>query len=149
LNGQNGSMKIGDITGGRTFKDFEVGFKVYISDSTCCGDADDFSEGHRPADGWSLSIGNDLPDTIGLAEEGAGSGIRICFDTWDSVEVRLQLLTYGMAYRVKLVTETKVHGLEDFLFAKTLVALQVHLTNLSSRIQTLVNWYSCGLTVSG
>ena len=84
LNGQNGSMKIGDITGGRTFKDFEVGFKVYISDSTCCGDADDFSEGHRPADGWSLSIGNDLPDTIGLAEEGAGSGIRICFDTWDS-----------------------------------------------------------------
>ena len=84
LNGQNGSMKIGDITGGRTFKDFEVGFKVYISDSTCCGDEDDFSEGHRPADGWSLSIGNDLPDTIGLAEEGAGSGIRICFDTWDS-----------------------------------------------------------------
>ena len=77
-------MKIGDITGGRTFKDFEVGFKVYISDSTCCGDSDDFSEGHRPADGWSLSIGNDLPDTIGLAEEGAGSGIRICFDTWDS-----------------------------------------------------------------
>ena len=84
LNGQNGSMKIGDITGGRTFKDFEVGFKVYISDSTCCGDGDDFSEGHRPADGWSLSIGNDLPDTIGLAEEGAGSGIRICFDTWES-----------------------------------------------------------------
>ena len=84
LNGQNGSMKIGDITDGRTFKDFEVGFKVYISDSTCCGSEDDFSEEHRPADGWSLSIGNDLPDTIGLAEEGAGSGIRICFDTWDS-----------------------------------------------------------------
>jgi hypothetical protein len=63
LNGQNGSMKIGDITGGRTFKDFEVGFKVYISDSTCCGSEDDFSEEHRPADGWSLSIGNDLPGT--------------------------------------------------------------------------------------
>ena len=84
LNGQNGSMKIGDITEGRTFKDFEVGFKVYISDSTCCGNADDMNAGHRPADGWSLSIGNNLPDTIGLAEEGAGSGIRICFDTWDS-----------------------------------------------------------------
>ena len=32
----------------------------------------------------SISIGNDLPDTIGLAEEGSGSGIRICFDMWDS-----------------------------------------------------------------
>jgi hypothetical protein len=40
--------------------------------------------GHRPADGLSINIGNDLPDTIGLAEEGSGSGIRICFDTWDS-----------------------------------------------------------------
>ncbi|MFP6895575.1 MAG: LamG-like jellyroll fold domain-containing protein, partial [Roseibacillus sp.] len=38
----------------------------------------------RPADGLSINIGNDLPDTIGLAEEGSGSGIRICFDTWDS-----------------------------------------------------------------
>ncbi len=84
VNSQNGSMKIGNITGDEPFKDFEVSFKVYISDSTCCGDGDDTSAGHRPADGWSLSIGNDLPDTIGLAEEGAGSGIRICFDTWDS-----------------------------------------------------------------
>ncbi|RTZ67001.1 MAG: hypothetical protein DSZ35_07105, partial [Verrucomicrobia bacterium] len=84
LNGQNGSMKIQDITDGRTFKEFEVGFRLYISDSTCCGSADDTSPAHRPADGWSLSIGNDLPDTIALPEEGTGSGIRICFDTWDS-----------------------------------------------------------------
>ena len=84
VNGQNGAMKIQDITDGRTFKEFEVGFRLYISDSTCCGDADDTSPAHRPADGWSLSIGNELPDTVGLAEEGTGSGIRICFDTWDS-----------------------------------------------------------------
>ena len=84
LNGQNGSMKIQDITDGRTFKEFEVGFRLYISDSTCCGSEDDTSPAHRPADGWSLSIGNDLPDTIGLPEEGTGDGIRICFDTWDS-----------------------------------------------------------------
>ena len=84
VNSQNGSMKIQDITDGRTFKEFEVGFRLYISDSTCCGDADDTSPAHRPADGWSLSIGNELPDTVGLAEEGTGSGIRICFDTWDS-----------------------------------------------------------------
>ena len=84
VNSQNGSMKIQDITDGRTFKEFEVGFRLYISDSTCCGSADDTSPAHRPADGWSLSIGNELPDTVGLAEEGTGSGIRICFDTWDS-----------------------------------------------------------------
>jgi hypothetical protein len=84
VNSQNGAMKIQDITDGRTFKEFEVGFRLYISDSTCCGDEDDLSPAHRPADGWSLSIGNDLPDTIGLPEEGTGNGIRICFDTWDS-----------------------------------------------------------------
>ena len=53
LNSQNGSMKIGNITGDAPFKDFEVGFKVYISDSTCCGEGDDRNPGHRPADGWS------------------------------------------------------------------------------------------------
>ena len=49
-----------------------------------CGKGDDTSASHRPAEGLSISIGSDLPDTIRLAEEGAGEGIRICFDTWDS-----------------------------------------------------------------
>ena len=83
-NGQNGAFTIEDFSKGKVFTDFEMSFRLHMSDSTCCGDSNDAVAGHRPADGMSINIGNDLPETIGLAEEGSGSGIRICFDTWDS-----------------------------------------------------------------
>jgi len=83
-NGANGAFTIEDFSDGAVFTDFEMSFRLHMSDSTCCGGADDTTAAHRPADGMSINIGNDLPDTIGLAEEGSGSGIRICFDTWDS-----------------------------------------------------------------
>ncbi len=83
-NGANGAFTIEDFSRGAVFTDFEMSFRLHMSDSTCCGSGDDNTAAHRPADGMSISIGNDLPDTIGLAEEGSGSGIRICFDTWDS-----------------------------------------------------------------
>ena len=38
----------------------------------------------RPADGFSISIDNDLPNLASPAEEGAGNGLKICFDAWDS-----------------------------------------------------------------
>ena len=38
----------------------------------------------RPADGFSISIDNDLPNLASPAEEGAGNGMKICFDAWDS-----------------------------------------------------------------
>jgi len=84
VNGANGAFTIEDFSNGAVFTDFEMSFRLYMTDSTCCGGADDTAADHRPADGMSINIGNDLPDTIGLAEEGSGSGIRICFDTWDS-----------------------------------------------------------------
>ncbi|MDP7649982.1 MAG: LamG domain-containing protein, partial [Candidatus Thalassarchaeaceae archaeon] len=83
-NGANGALTIEDFSRGAVFTDFEMSFRLYMTDSTCCGGGDDTLADHRPADGMSISIGNDLPDTISLAEEGSGSGIRICFDTWDS-----------------------------------------------------------------
>ncbi|MDA7676551.1 PA14 domain-containing protein [bacterium] len=83
-NGANGAFTIEDFSNGAVFTDFEMSFRLHMSDSTCCGGGDDNAADHRPADGMSISIGNDLPDTIGLAEEGSGSGIRICFDMWDS-----------------------------------------------------------------
>ncbi|MDP7649963.1 MAG: lectin-like protein, partial [Candidatus Thalassarchaeaceae archaeon] len=83
-NGRSGGFTVSDFTDGEIFTDFEISFRLYMTDSTCCGNGDDTSASHRPADGLSISIGDDLPDTIGLAEEGAGEGIRICFDTWDS-----------------------------------------------------------------
>ncbi len=83
-NGKSGGFTVSDFTDGEIFNNFEISFRLYMTDSTCCGKGDDTSASHRPADGLSISIGDDLPDTIGLAEEGAGEGIRICFDTWDS-----------------------------------------------------------------
>jgi len=83
-NGSNGAFTIEDFSNGGVFTDFEMSFRLHMSDSSCCGSGDDTTAAHRPADGLSINIGNDLPDTIGLAEEGSGSGIRICFDTWDS-----------------------------------------------------------------
>jgi hypothetical protein len=83
-NGKTGGFTVSDFTNGEIFTDFEISFRLYMTGSTCCGKGDDTSASHRPADGLSISIGNDLPDTIRLAEEGEGEGIRICFDTWDS-----------------------------------------------------------------
>ncbi len=40
-----------------------------------------------PADGMSFNFGADLPDaTSGLAEEGVGSGLNVCFDIYDNTD---------------------------------------------------------------
>jgi len=121
INSQNGSMKIQDITDGRTFKEFEVGFRLYISDSTCCGSDDDWSPAHRPADGWSLSIGNELPDTIGLPEEGTGTVFESVLTHGTVVGERLLPLTCGMELKEKWAMEIRTHGAEVCLFAKSLM----------------------------
>ena len=84
-NGSNGSFMIEDFSGGAVFTDFELSFRFHMSDSTCCGSGDDTTAAHLLADGLSINIANDLPDLVTpAAEEGAGTGIRINFDTWDS-----------------------------------------------------------------
>ena len=71
---QNGSMLIQDFAEGASFSSFEMSFRLFMG-----------SGSSRPADGLSISIGNDLPEQVVLdAEEGAGEGMRICFDAWDS-----------------------------------------------------------------
>jgi len=82
--GESGGFTVSDFTNGKTFTDFEISFRLYMTDSRCCGSGDDTLNSHRPAEGLSISVGGDLPDTVRFAEEGAGEGIRICFDTWDS-----------------------------------------------------------------
>ena len=71
---QNGSMLIQDFAEGASFSSFEMSFRLFMG-----------SGSSRPADGLSISIGNDLPEqVVPDAEEGAGEGMRICFDAWDS-----------------------------------------------------------------
>ena len=71
---QNGSMLIQDFANGASFSSFEMSFRLFMG-----------SGSSSPADGLSISIGNDLPEqVVPDAEEGAGEGMRICFDAWDS-----------------------------------------------------------------
>ena len=61
-NGSNGGFMIEDFSNGAVFTDFEISFRFHMSDSTCCGSGDDTTAAHRPADGLSINIANDLPD---------------------------------------------------------------------------------------
>ncbi|MBO89640.1 MAG: hypothetical protein CMP14_08970 [Rickettsiales bacterium] len=72
-NSQNGGMLLEDFTEGTPFSNFEMNFRLFMGNGTA-----------RPADGFSISIDNDLPTLASPAEEGAGSGMKICFDAWDS-----------------------------------------------------------------
>ena len=109
-NGQNGGWTIDDFTDGATFTEFELSFRLHMTDSACCGDADDTTAGHRPADGMSISIGNDLPDLANPAEEGAGEGIRICFDTWDSGGGEAPAIDFFSGAGVDLQARQKFNG---------------------------------------
>ncbi|MDB4805179.1 immunoglobulin domain-containing protein [bacterium] len=71
---QSGGMLIDDFSDGATFDEFEISFRMFMGRGTS-----------RPADGLSLSIGNNLPTLTYPAEEGVpGAAFRVCFDAWDS-----------------------------------------------------------------
>ena len=72
-NSQNGGALLEDFTDGAAFSNFEMSFRLFMGNGTA-----------RPADGFSVSIDNDLPNLASPAEEGAGNGLKICFDAWDS-----------------------------------------------------------------
>ncbi|MDP6679755.1 MAG: immunoglobulin domain-containing protein [Verrucomicrobiota bacterium] len=71
---QNGGMLIDDFSNGAAFNEFEISFRMFMGRGT-----------RRPADGLSVSIGNDLPTLAKPAEEGVPeAAFRVCFDAWDS-----------------------------------------------------------------
>jgi len=71
---QSGGMLIDDFSDGATFNEFEISFRMFMGRGTS-----------RPADGLSISIGNDLTTLANPAEEGVpGAAFRVCFDAWDS-----------------------------------------------------------------
>ncbi len=71
---QSGGMLIDDFSEGATFNEFEINFRMFMGRGTS-----------RPADGLSVSIGNNLPNLAKPAEEGVpDAAFRVCFDAWDS-----------------------------------------------------------------
>ena len=65
-----GGFIIEDLDAGATISGFTATFKLLIGNGT-------------GADGFSFNFGSDLPDG-GISEEGAGTGLSICFDTYDN-----------------------------------------------------------------
>jgi hypothetical protein len=76
LNDQNGSWAIEDFMGGQAVGGFTLAFNAYI---------DDGNPANPPADGYSVSWGTDIPNgLLNPAEEGAGTGLIVSFDLWNS-----------------------------------------------------------------
>src|SRR5215467_1145142 len=73
INSQNGSFILDDLDAGSPIYGFDVTFKVRISGGTA-----------TPADGFSLSVGPDLTDTVLFGEGGTGSGLRFDWDIYNN-----------------------------------------------------------------
>jgi hypothetical protein len=79
LNSQNGSWIIGSPLGKTEVFGFIANFQVRIG-----GPGTDLGGTDSPADGMSFNFANDIPPTTWQGEEGIGSGIRVCIDTWNN-----------------------------------------------------------------
>jgi hypothetical protein len=78
VNSQQGGF-YWDPFGDALIQGFVVSFNLRIGEGTCCSG--------RFADGMSMSFAADLPDppTGFAAEDGAGTGVIVGFDTWDNL----------------------------------------------------------------
>jgi hypothetical protein len=77
INGQSGAFIVADQHAGAPVYGVAAHFDVRIG-----GGSD------VPADGMSFNFAADLPDGVatGQAEEGVGSGLRVCFDIYDNTD---------------------------------------------------------------
>ena len=78
-NDQSGSFVIEDFNEGANINGIGVAMKLRIG-----GPGEDLGGSPNPADGFAFSFAPDVPDGTWLSEEGAGSGISVCIDTWDN-----------------------------------------------------------------
>lgn len=128
-NSQMGSFVVDELDPGRKLAGFTVNFKLRIGGGTS-----------TPADGFSFSFANDLPDGA-FGEEGAGSGLTISFDTYDNgggeapaVDVRfggVNLFTrkYGSLRTGANYAAVRIHvddnGLLDVVYRTTVLVTNV------------------------
>jgi hypothetical protein len=70
VGGQNGSLVISNLNGGNLLDRFRITYRMVLGGSA------------NPADGYSLSIGNDVANQSG--EEGSGSGLILAFDNYNN-----------------------------------------------------------------
>ena len=74
VNDQNGAWVIEDFRGGEAVAGFTLAYNAYVDGGSA-----------TPADGYSVSWGTDIPSGLqNPAEEGAGTGLIVAFDLWNS-----------------------------------------------------------------
>lgn len=74
--GQSGAWLSGDLAPGRAVRGFTARFEVFVRPTAAS---------LLPADGLSFNWASDLPNGVyTAAEEGQGSGLRVCFDLFDN-----------------------------------------------------------------
>jgi hypothetical protein len=79
LNSQSGSWIIGSPLDKTEVFGFIANFQVRIG-----GPGEDLGGTDSPADGMSFNFADDIPPKTWQGEEGIGSGIRVCIDTWNN-----------------------------------------------------------------
>ena len=76
VGGQNGAFLTADLAPGRAVGGFAATFRARLQQGSS-----------PPADGFSFNWATDLPASIyAMGEEGAGSGLRVAFDTYNNAD---------------------------------------------------------------
>ena len=96
VNSQNGGFVIENLDPAASdgLNSFEARFKARVGGGTA-----------TPADGFSFSVADDLPDGT-WREDGAGTGISVTFDTYDNGGGEAPAV--GVKYKGQVVVDTKV-----------------------------------------
>ena len=137
LGSQNGSLVLGELLPGKVVNGFTANFSMRIGGGSA-----------EPADGFSFNFASDVPyaaaPVSGTSEEGAGTGLSICYDGYQAAGV-----ANTTAFRIKwngtslaIVTNTPPWSstawipVRVFLNTNGAVTLTVNGTNVVSNLAT-------------
>ncbi|MGC8742630.1 MAG: immunoglobulin domain-containing protein, partial [Verrucomicrobiia bacterium] len=90
VNGQGGSFVMNEFVPGTIIKGFTATFKVHLGEGS-----------GNPADGFSFNFANDLVNTEWppeAAEQGVGSGLRVCFQFYNQDRIVIKRGQTQLAY---------------------------------------------------
>lgn len=96
IGSQQGGLIVDDLNAGNPIGGFTVSFSIQVGGG-----------GSQPADGFSLSVGDDIADGA-PAEEGVGNGFRVAFDTYDNGGGEAPAI--DLYYNGNVIARTKFDG---------------------------------------
>ena len=107
---QTGTFIIEDLDAGAMAYGFQATMKVRVGGGTA-----------TPADGWSFNFAPDLPDSA-FAEDGAGTGLTVCFDTYDNGSAEAPAVDFKVG---GVIVSTVKVPVGDLVFGNTFVPVTI------------------------